>query len=172
MTSRTHWTAQDLADKGYAEVLGKFCKQVGGTAQRSAMTHWKDSPEATESPMRKISGSEVNPRLAPSPYKSKLEAAWAEHLKLKEHGKFITGWQYEPHNIRLPGKKNFYKPDFLEYTEGVIMGWGLVYYEVKGRNMSDDRSLVKMKTAAGLTPWAKFILVKRINGQWKETVIE
>lgn len=98
-----------------------------------------------------------------SPYKSKLEAAWANYL----HGlwmlKTVTGYWYEPMNLRLPGERNFYKPDFLVQTAA-----GLTFYEVKGRNKSDDRSLVKLKTAAGLNTWARFVLVKRLNGQWVE----
>lgn len=103
----------------------------------------------------------------PSPrfngYRSKLESAWANYLQGLWMLKAVSSWWYEPVNLRLPGKKNFYKPDFLVQTES-----GLTFYEVKGRNKSDDRSLVKMKTAAGLTPWAKFVLVKRIKGQWEE----
>jgi hypothetical protein len=101
-----------------------------------------------------------------SPYRSKLEAAWANYL----HGlwmlKTINYYYYEPLNLRLPGGKNFYKPDFLVVAEN-----GLTFYEIKGRNKSDDRSLVKIKTAAGITPWAKFVLVKRIGGQWEERII-
>ena len=102
-----------------------------------------------------------------SPYKSKLENAWANYLQGLWALKAITSWWYEPLNLRLPGGRNFYKPDFLVLSET-----GLTFYEVKGRNLSDDRSLVKMKTAAGLTPWAKFILVKRIRGNWEERVIQ
>jgi len=106
--------------------------------------------------------------LAPSPskYRSKLEETFAYRLVLEKRTGIILDYWYEPANLRLPGEKNFYKPDFLVLTAG-----GLTFYEVKGRNMSDDASLVKIKTAAGLTPWAKFVLVKRINGQWDERMI-
>ena len=104
---------------------------------------------------------------ASSPYKSKLESAWANYL----HGlwmlKAITHYYYEPLNLRLPGKKNFYKPDFL-----VVSETGITFYEVKGFSASNDRSLVKMKTAAGIHLWAKFILVKRIGGQWEERHVQ
>ena len=100
---------------------------------------------------------------APSPYKSKLEALYARELAALEHAGVIISWQYEPLNFRLPGQRNFYKPDFLVRDDG-----GLTFYEVKGRNISDDRSLVKIKTAAGLNTWARFMLVKRIKGQWEE----
>lgn len=100
-------------------------------------------------------------------YRSKLEAAWAEYLSVQARVGEIAAWWYEPLNLRLPGKRNWYKPDFL-----VLAGDGLTFYEVKGRNKSDDRSLVKMKTAAGLNRWAKFVLVKRRDGIWDERVID
>ncbi len=102
-----------------------------------------------------------------SPYRSKLEAAWANYLTGLGHLGAITNFWYEPMNLRLPGMKNFYKPDFLVMDAERQ----LTFYEVKGRNKSDDRSLVKIKTAAGLTPWARFVLVKRIGGMWEERVI-
>ena len=106
-------------------------------------------------------------RQAPSPtYRSKLESAWAQYLDGLKALKLIDGWRYEPMNFRLPGKRNFYKIDFITW-----IGRAATYYEVKGRNKSDDRSLVKMKTAAGMHPWATFILVKRIRGQWEERTI-
>lgn len=103
---------------------------------------------------------------ATTPYRSKLEAAWANHLNILTMAREIDGWHYEPQNFRLPGQKNFYKIDFLTWK-----GQAVTYYEVKGRNLSDDRSLVKLKTAAGLHPWARFVQVKRDCGAWNERVI-
>lgn len=104
---------------------------------------------------------------ARSPYRSKLERAFAEHLVYLRIAGLLTAWSYEPLNLRLPGKKNFYKPDFL-----VQDSHGLTFYEVKGRNKSDERSLVKIKTAAGLNPWARFIWVTQQKGEWIERIIE
>ena len=105
-----------------------------------------------------------------SQHRSKLEAAWAQKLEYDRRDLDSQGRrchiQYEPCNFRLPGKRNFWKPDFL-----VWFNHCLVFYEIKGRNKSDARSLVKMKTAAGLNPWAKFVLVHRINGEWREREI-
>ncbi len=99
-------------------------------------------------------------------YRSKLEFNWAKYLDGLIALGAVDKFYYEPFNIRLPGKKNFYNPDFL-----VIAFEGVTFYEIKGRNKSDDRSLVKMKTAAGIHQWAKFVLVKYLNGQWEERVI-
>ena len=104
---------------------------------------------------------------APSPlypYKSKLEAAFARSLEFDRLAGVIVGFQYEPMNIRLSDGKNFYKPDFLVWSKDNLP----TFYEVKGRNRSDERSLVKTKVAASLHPWARFILVKRIRGSWVE----
>lgn len=111
-----------------------------------------------------VAGAGSNP--APSPYKSNLEQAWAHHLDVLKAATVIDGWTYEPINFRLPGRKNFYKIDFLAWS-----GRAVTFYEIKGRNKSDDRSLVKLKTATGLHPWARFIQVKRVHGEWVERVM-
>lgn len=106
-------------------------------------------------------------QLAPSPYRSKLEARYAQHLKALEFSGSIAFWHYEPMNFRLPGEKNFYKPDFL-----IVAGNGITFVDTKGRNKSDERSLVKIKTAAGLHRWAKFMQVRWEKGMWVERTIE
>src|SRR6185295_10396438 len=123
--------------------------------------------EAPGKTPRRTAGS--NP--APSPYKyngyrSKLEYSWANYLNGLVALGSIANFYYEPFNIRLPGKKNFYNPDFM-----VIACDGMTFYEIKGRNKSDDRSLVKIKTAAGIHKWAQFVVVKWIKGRWEERSI-
>lgn len=107
---------------------------------------------------------------APSIYRSKLESAFARTLEFDRLAGMIAGWAYEPVRFRLPGEKNFYKADFFSW--GHADDPRPVVHEIKGHNKSDDRSLVKLKTAAGLNPWAKFILWKYIRGAWVERVIE
>lgn len=132
---------------------GRARVKVRRTAQRSAMTHWKDSPEATaQSPMRKVSGSTVNPRLASSPYRSKLEARYATQLDLELRAGLIKGWLYEPFSLKLANGKR-YRPDFLTWGEE-----GLTCIECKGfhRNLRD--SLTHLKWAAQRFPcfiWRK-----------------
>lgn len=128
-----------------------------GVAQ-SAEQRVRNSPVAGATPV------------ASSKYKSKLEAAFAAKLDLEMRARFFTGllgWWYERVNVRLPGKKNFYKPDFLVQRVD-----GLTFYDTKGKNKSDDRSLVKIKTAAGLNPWARFIQVRCLSGVWEERLIQ
>lgn len=149
------------------------------TRVRGGVVGTREAKQGRNSRITSISAEEIPARLArlvgsnpaPSPYKSKLETAWAHHLNMlraiprRDGG--IQDWRYEPLNFRLPGKKNFYRIDFAAWDEH-----GIVFYEIKGRNLSDDRSLVKMKTAAGLNPWARFVLVKRIKGVWEEKCIQ
>ena len=132
----------------------------GADVKRSRGVHLGEGGTVCAAGIKSPAGS--NPAPSP-PYRSKLEAAYANKLEFEKRAGVIHDWWFEPLNLRLPGDKNFYKPDFL-----VRASDGLTFYEVKGRNKSDDRSLVKIKTAAGLTPWAHFIQVKRINGQWEE----
>jgi hypothetical protein len=101
-----------------------------------------------------------------APYRSKLEKSWAGYLDGMKALGVIDGWHYEPANFRLPGTKNFYREDFI-----VWKGRSVTFYQVKGRNKSDDASLVKLKTAAAMHPWATWIQVKRENGQWEERVM-
>ncbi len=129
------------------------------------------SPEAGHAAKLRTKESErstnAGARPAPSPrYRSKLEAAWANHLDVLKAATVIDGWSYEAMNIRLPGTRNFYRPDFVAWY-----GRTVTYYEVKGWSISNDRSLVKLKTAAGLHPWAQFIQVKFVDGEWVERMI-
>lgn len=115
----------------------------------------------------KIAGSTpIKPVSIKAQYRSKLEAAFAGYLSVLKLAGDIDGWSYEPVNFRLSGGKNFYKIDMCSWRGGLVTFW-----EVKGRNKSDDRSLVKLKIAAGLNPWAQFIQVRRIGGDWVERAI-
>ena len=100
-------------------------------------------------------------------YKSKTEVRYAQYLDALKFAGEITSWQYEPVNFRLPGKKNYYKPDFL-----VRDTLRLTFYDTKGFNKSDERSLVKIKTAAGLNRWATFKQIRYLKGAWITRVIE
>lgn len=128
-------------------------RKVGGATTRRG---------AADSEHSKVSTITPAPR-----YRSKLEEAFAYRLVLEKRVGDILQWWHEPANLRLPGEKNFYKCDFLTQRPN----GHLTFYEIKGRNKSDDRSLVKIKTAAGVHTWAQFVLVKRIHGQWDERTI-
>lgn len=99
-------------------------------------------------------------------YKSKGEIRFAQHLEVLAFAGEIDGWRYEPVNFRLSNGKNFYKVDFASWQQNKVY-----FHEVKGYSVSNDRSLVKIKTAASLNPWATFTQWKWIGGQWMQRVI-
>lgn len=100
----------------------------------------------------------------PALYKSTLEAKFAKSLEYDRLEGRIDGFHYEHFHLRLPGEKNFYKPDFFVWgKEGKP-----IFYEVKGWSRSNDRSLVKLKVAAAMNPWARFIQVEWKRGTWVE----
>lgn len=115
-----------------------------------------------EIPRSKSDGS--NP--SPSPYKSTLEQKFARQLEFDRLQGIIAGFHYEHFHLRLPGAKNFYKPDFFVW--GKAHADKPIFYEIKGWSRSNDRSLVKLKVAAAMNPWAKFIQVEWKRGTWVE----
>jgi len=89
---------------------------------------------------------------------NKTERAFLEFLRSRD-----TGW-IGVQNVTLKiGDDCRYTPDFLVITQG----WEppVVFYECKGFWRDDAR--VKIKVAARQFPWAKFIAVQRIKGQWR-----
>ena len=106
------------------------------------------------------------------PYRSKLEADYANHLELLKRAGEIIGWWYEPINFRLPGQRNFYKPDFLVQRQiwlpvGEIPIATIEIHEVKGWSRNRREGITKLKTSAGLNPWATFSLVTYERGHWR-----
>ena len=96
----------------------------------------------------------MKPRFVPKTEgMNKLEAEYAQLLGLLKHGGDILDWRYEPIKLRL-AHKTFYTPDFL-----VIQPDGFEFHETKGF-MRDDAA-VKLKVAAQLYPWFRFVLVKK-----------
>lgn len=122
-----------------------------------------------------------------SPYKSTWEARYAQHLDVLKAAGAIVGWWYEPVRFRLPGKRNFYKADFLVqrqvFAEALSAGvpaqqllptLTIEIHEVKGWSKNRRESVTKLKTAAGLNQWAIFRMVEwdRKTRQWTERVID
>lgn len=117
----------------------------------------------------------------PSPYKSTWEARYAQHLDVLKAAGEIAGWWYEPVRFRLPGKRNFYKADFLvqarcKQAHGSMAGQhaGIEIHEVKGWSKNRREGITKLKTAAGLNQWAIFRMIEwdRKTRQWTERVID
>lgn len=116
------------------------------------------------------STKETAHRLAPSPYKSKWESAYAAKLELEKAAGLIKQWWYEPFSLWLPGKVR-YKPDFMVQIETQVgqpsqQLWQdeLQLIEVKGwsKNLRDGKT--RLKIAAALFPCFVWRLVYRTKG--------
>ena len=86
-------------------------------------------------------------RLASSPYKSKLEARYADHLDLLVKSGEIRRWEYEPISFKLASGKR-YRPDFL-----VVLPLGseakAELHEIKGKWTKNKRDgMTHLKWAA------------------------
>ncbi len=98
-----------------------------------------------------------------SPYKSKLEAAFASKLDLEQKAGIIKSWRYEPMSLTLAKGKR-YRPDFMvEYTQGMC----LELVEVKGRFTPNIRDgLTHLKWAAQLYPMFTWRIVRWNGSGW------
>ncbi len=98
-------------------------------------------------------------RSASSPYKSKLEAAYASQLDLEQKAGLIKSWRYEPMSLTLAKGKR-YRPDFMvdrgtpKYAEPVTtLVERLELIEVKGRTGKNRRDgMTHLRWAAQLYP--------------------
>lgn len=104
---------------------------------------------------------------------NKTEAAYAEYLRLQKIGGHILDFRFEPMRLVLrhaqPGKAKgmTYTPDFL-----VVYSDRFEFHEVKGFWRDDARAKIKM--AAEIFPWFRFLAVKRGSnktGQWEIELI-
>lgn len=92
---------------------------------------------------------------------NKTELAWYHHLQAMQYP-----W-IGIHAIKLKlAGKTFYTPDF----ETIGPNGEMIFWEVKGF-MRDDAA-VKLKVAANLYRWARFILVRKLKGSWQQTEIK
>jgi len=89
---------------------------------------------------------------------NKTETAYAQMLELLKRSDEIVDYRYEPFKLIL-AKSTTYTPDFL-----VVYSGHFECHEVKGFWRDDAR--VKIKVAAELFPWFKFVAVTLKRGQW------
>lgn len=96
---------------------------------------------------------------------NKTEAAYDEVLRRRQLVGEIEAYRFEPMSLiishNVPGKRNAlsYKPDFLVVTKEAFE-----FHEVKGFMRSRD--LARMKAAAEMFPWFKFIIVRWEKKTW------
>jgi hypothetical protein len=97
---------------------------------------------------------------------NKLEASYAQHLEVLKRAGIIVWYGYEAITLRL-AKRTRYTPDFTVVTaEGRVE-----FHETKGGYWRDD-ARVKIKVAAEMYPWARFVGItarrERDGGGWAE----
>ena len=93
-----------------------------------------------------------------SPYKNKLEKAFAQQLDAEWRAGVIKGWLYEPFTFKLAEGKR-YRVDFVTWGEE-----GTVCYEVKGWHANIRDSLTHLKWAAQRFPFFKWRKAIRKGG--------
>lgn len=90
---------------------------------------------------------------------NKQEQEYALLLEAKKRNGLIHDWRFEAVKLRLAAK-TFYTADFL-----VISADGAVeLHEVKGFMESD--AAVKIKVVAEQYPYFRFVLCRKVRGEW------
>lgn len=90
---------------------------------------------------------------------NRLESAWCEQIRLRQHAGEIAWWKFEGIALKLADDTR-YTPDFSVMLEdGTIE-----FHECKGF-MRDD-AWVKLKVAAEQYPLFRFVLVTCKKGVW------
>lgn len=90
---------------------------------------------------------------------NRTEAQYGDYLELEKMQGAIVDYRYEALKLRL-ADATFYTPDFL-----VVYDDRFECHEVKGFWRDDAR--VKIKVAAAMYPWIKFVAVSRKKRQWE-----
>lgn len=161
-----------ITEKEFSKLQSRVRGGVVGTRRESiGLKCATEQSEASETPvptgkarallvrsMPIIEGAGSNP--APSPYKSKLEASYAQYLDVLKHIGEITFWRYEPFGLKL-ADRTFYHPDFFL----MLPNGHIEIHEVKGFRRDD--AMVKLKVAAKQFDWWRFVLVSRVRGVWE-----
>jgi hypothetical protein len=137
------------------------------------MSAFNPSPEWVQSYMSRFQKGNIpqveGPILNPAPlptedrYRNKWEREYAGRLDQRKYLKEIRDYQYENVGFRLADKCFFY-PDFF-----IAMSTHFEVHDVKGF-MRDD-ALVKLKIAKDMYPWFRWVIVKKVKGEWEEKEI-
>jgi hypothetical protein len=100
-----------------------------------------------------------------TPYKNKLEKAFAQQLDAEWRAGAIKGWLYEPFSFRLSEGKR-YRVDFVTWGDE-----GIVCWECKGYHANVRDSLTHLKWAAQRFPFFKWRKVIREKGRFQHVDI-
>lgn len=103
----------------------------------------------------------TNPRIRQDhkPLMNKLETEFLLVLKSRNYNPVFS------QSIRLTlADRCTYLPDFFVPVDGGT------FFEVKGPHVWED-GWVKLKVAARMYPFWRFVLARRVNGQWEERIV-
>lgn len=89
---------------------------------------------------------------------NKTELAYSQNLELKKRAGYIIDWRFNAIRFRL-GSGAYYKPDFL-----VVKVDCFELHETKG--FMREAANVRIKTAAELYPWFRWIVVRATPAGW------
>ncbi len=128
---------------------------------------------ATAAPKRKVlaasalSGKRVKVMIDPVTGMNKTETAYSRVLEERRLVGEILEWRFEPMRFRL-GAEATYTPDFAVQLPDQT----LEFHDVKGRTGRgpggwEDAARVKIKVAAEIYPWFRFVGVCRSGLGWK-----
>jgi hypothetical protein len=119
----------------------------------------RDLPPHARAAVERQLGKTAPPPATPSPYRSKLEAAYARNLELRRLAGEISTWEYEPRTFDL-GKRRVYTPDFrVRFADGRVE-----WHEVKGYCRTKDA--VRMDWFIDAYPTEVLVIVTRPKGMW------
>lgn len=90
---------------------------------------------------------------------NRLEAAYGQHLALRQKAGDVVWFAYEGIKLRLADKTFLTVDYFLMLASG-----DLEAHEVKGSHLEDDAA-VKLKVAAAMFPF-RFVLVRAAGAGW------
>ena len=95
---------------------------------------------------------------------NKTEAQYSYELDMQQIDGVVDRYWFERIKFKL-AYKTFYTPDFLvRYTDGRLQ-----CVEIKG--FLRDDAAVKFKLAREMFPWAEFVMLRRVKGEWVEVNI-
>lgn len=155
---------QQLREKGFVYVNGQWFKQpeaVKGMTEAQKQTLVRDVPAALAVREERVGISSDEAAL------NKTEKRWLEILRSR--GFAFVG--IHTHTLKLAHDCR-YTPDFFTVDSANYSNadYGMVFWEVKGKHIWED-SLIKIRTAARIFPFYRFVLAQWKDNQWTEKVI-
>lgn len=107
-------------------------------------------------------------RRGPNKWESEFAAILEDVKRLGKMAKLFSAgyvtidwWGYEPLRLKL-ADGTYYTPDFVARSKA----GDVIVFEVKG--FLREAARVRFNVAKRLYPWMKFIMIRKVSGQWEE----